>query len=170
MSSVPVEQDWAGACEVPGRISGRCVGHRIVINAPRAVVWDFIGDFEGWAAWNPLYIQTRGRAEAGKVVQFTVAVPGLRLQKGKAQVYTVQPAALLEYGLSNLGGMIKAFRFIEIEELSPTSCSVANGEIMGGPLGLLIVRSVGPKVAQGLEAMNEALKVVAERKWESRPA
>ncbi|MDE8650245.1 SRPBCC domain-containing protein [Novosphingobium album (ex Liu et al. 2023)] len=164
------DDDFAGAGAAPGRIKGRCVGHRVTIEAPPELVWDFIADFEGWGSWNPLYTQTAGAAEPGATIRFTVAVPGLKPHKGSAEVYAVRQNELLEYGVSSLGGMLKALRFVELDEISPTRCAVANAEIMGGPVGLLLSRTVGERVRQGLEAMNLALKAVAERKWRGRPA
>ncbi|PEQ12041.1 hypothetical protein B2G71_14030 [Novosphingobium sp. PC22D] len=133
------------------------------------MVWDFIADFEGWGTWNPLYIETSGPAEVGRTLRFTVVVPGLRPRKARAQVYTVVRDELLEYGLTALAGMLKAFRYVSVEEISPTRCRVDNGEIMAGPVGRLVARSMGHKVRNGLEAMNLALKSVAERKWRGRP-
>lgn len=161
--------DFSGACEEPGRIKGPCVGHRITIEAPPELVWDFIADFEGWKGWNPLYQNTSGHAEEGEQIRFVVHLAGMKPQKAKAQVSRVRQNELLEYGISGLGGLLKTMRFVEIHELSPTRCRVVNGEIMGGPLGRLVSRSLGKKVSQGLKGMNEALKFVAERKWRERP-
>lgn len=153
----------------PGRIRGRCVGHRIEIDAPPELVWDFIVDFEGWDSWNPLYIATSGWADPGQMLRFTVSLDGLKPQKGKARVKTVRANELFEYGISSFGGLLKVHRFIEVEEVSPTRCAVVNGEIMGGPLGALLSRSLGDKVGKGLQGMNKALRKVAERKWNGRP-
>ena len=154
--------------DAPGRISGRCVGHRIEIDAPPELVWDFIADFEGWADWNPLYADTAGRAEPGQRIRFAVKLEGLKPHKGHARVVSLRPNELLEYLTTSLGGLVKAFRFVELEELSPTRCAVVNGEIMGGVMGPAVFRAVGLKVGQGLEGMNHALRKVAELKWHGR--
>lgn len=153
----------------PGRPRGRCVGHRIEIDAPPELVWDFIADFEGWREWNPLYPETEGRAEEGEPLRFTVKLEGLKPRAGAARVVTVRPHQLLEYRVANMGGLVKAFRFVELEEISPTRCVVSNGEILSGPLGRAVARAVGDKVGGGLEAMNRALRKVAELKWNGRP-
>lgn len=170
--SALADEAWqfSGACDDPGRLKGRCVGHRITIEAPPELVWDFIADFEGWQSWNPLYKDTVGIAEEGAEVRFAVHLAGIKPQASKAQIVTVRQHELLEYRLRNLAGLLKVFRYIEIEELSPTRCRVVNGEIMGGPLGSAISKRLGDTVAQGLKGMNEALKLVAERKWRGRPA
>lgn len=155
----------AGADAAPGRIAGACVGHRIEIAAPPELVWDFVADFEGWEDWNPLYIESAGRAEEGATIRFRVALEGMKPQAGKARVLTVSGGELLEYMTTSLGGLLKAFRFVEVEELSPTTCAVTNGEILGGPLGRVVAKGLGDKVGKGLEGMNRALRDVAERKW-----
>lgn len=161
---------FSGACDDPGRLRGRCIGHRITIEAPPELVWDFVADFQGWASWNPLYGDTVGTAEEGQPLRFSVHLAGMKPQKGKATVRKVETDTLLEYAVSNMGGLVKAYRYVEIEEISPVRCRVVNGEIMGGPLGAAVYRAVGAKVGEGLAAMNEALKRVAERKWQGRPA
>ncbi|VWX52796.1 SRPBCC domain-containing protein [Novosphingobium sp. 9U] len=161
--------EFSGACDDPGRLRGRCVGHRITIDAPPELVWDFVADFQGWSSWNPLYGDTVGAAEEGERLRFSVQLAGMKPQKGQAVVRKAEADTLLEYAVSSMGGLVKAYRYVEIEELSPVRCRVVNGEIMGGPLGGLVYRAVGAKVGEGLKAMNEALKRVAERKWRGRP-
>lgn len=151
-------------------MSTHCSERRIEIDAPPELVWDFIADFEGWAEWNPLYVQTSGRAEPGERIRFAVKLEGLKPSKGSATIVTVNPPELLEYAMSNLGGLIKVRRYVAVEEVSPTRCIVVNGESMSGPAGALVYRAVGGKVAKGLEAMNEALRQMAERKWAGRAA
>lgn len=175
MSENEASGTGAGGYELPdaaaapgrgsGRFRGRATGHRIEIAAPPELVWDLVADYEGWPAWNPLYVATRGRAEPGGSLRFTVQLEGLKPQSGTAQVLTVRPGELLEYRIAGLGGLVRNLRFIEIEELSPTRCTVTNGEVIGGPLGGVLFRAMGAKVGRGLEGMNRALRALAERKW-----
>lgn len=166
------EDTWqfAGACDAPGRIRGRCVGHRVTIEAPPELVWDFVADFEGWTSWNPFYSATSGTAEEGGALRFTAHLAGMKPQRCKGRVLSVRQDELFEYEVRKMAGLIQALRFVELEELSPTRCRVANGEIMGGPAGRLVSRMVGEKVTQGLMDMNAALKAVSERKWRGRSA
>lgn len=169
--AVPGEDAWqfAGMCDEPGRIKGRCVGHRITIEAPPELVWDFVADFAGWSSWSRLYAQTHGRAEEGETLRFTAHFAGLKPRQGRAQVCKVVEYELLEYAENCLAGLLRSYRYIEIEELSPTRCRVVNGEIVGGLLAPLVPRAIGAKIAAGLQRMNEALKDVSERKWQGRP-
>lgn len=149
------------SCSSPkGRTGG--VAPSIEIDAPAEAVWKLVHDFAGWGRWNPLYIATSGTAEVGNRVTFTVAVPGMKPAKGSAQVVAVEPNRLLEYGMSNLGGLVRATRHVEITPLGPDRCRVVNGEIMTGLIGTLLARLIGPKVGEGLAAMNAELKRLAE--------
>ncbi len=151
-----------GESNSPARPKGPCAEHCIEIDAPAEAVWEVIKDFDGWARWNPLYIETNGSLQPGQSIQFTVSVPGMKPQKGGATVYSVTPPWLLEYGLVNLGGLLRAFRFVDIHQTGPDRCTVSNGEIMSGPIGQMLGRVLGERVRQGLQGMNEALKKLVE--------
>lgn len=138
------------------------VGHRIEIDAPAEAVWAVIADVDHWGAWNPLYVQASGRPVVGATLAQTIVLEGMKPQQATATVVTVEPGRLLEYAISNLAGLVKAFRYIEIAPLGAGRCAVSNGEIMSGPIGNLLARVVGEKVRKGLQAMNEALKTKVE--------
>jgi hypothetical protein len=168
VSREPSSYELPGCDDMPGRPRGKCLGHRIEIAAPPELVWDFIADFEGWEDWNPLYVESLGRAEPGATIRFKVRLEGMKPQSGAAKVLMMEANERLEYAMSGLGGLLRTYRFVEIDELSPTACTVTNGEIMSGPLGAVVSRALGEKVGRGLAAMNQALRRVAERKWQAR--
>lgn len=151
--------------ETPGRIKGRCFDDVVTIEAPPELVWDFIADFAGWDSWNPLYAQTSGSAEEGETIAFTTSVPGLKPQTVRAEVRAVLPDELLEFTSATRGGLIKSLRYVELDEISPTRCTVTSAQIVGGPLGRFAARALGERIQEGLAAMNLALKSIAERKW-----
>lgn len=125
-------------------------------------VWEIIGDFDGWSSWNPLYVETSGTLRVGEMIRFAVALDGMKPQKGSATVTAVEPAKLLEYQTRAFGGLVRATRYVEVRQLGPGQCTVANGEHMGGPIGPLVYWMLGEKVRKGLQDMNHALKQLAE--------
>ena len=137
---------------------GRCAEHRIAIAAPAEAVWATLIDFTGWGEWNPLYVETAGALLVGTEITMTVQLAGMKPQHARATVRTLEPPALIEYAMSQLGGLLRAFRYIELIPTGAASCRVANGEIMSGPIGKLVARLMGAKVREGLRGMNEALK------------
>lgn len=161
--------EFSGTCDDPARLRGRCIGHRITIDAPPELVWDFVSDFQGWSSWSPLYSETAGTVEEGETLRFGVHLARTKPRKAKAVVRKVEPNELLEYAVSSMGGLVKLYRTIGIEELSPVRCRVANSQIVGGLLGARVFRGVGAKSGDRLKMMNQALKRVAERKWRDWP-
>jgi hypothetical protein len=141
--------------------------HRIGVHAPPEVIWALISDLEGWANWNPLYPQASGDIHIGAPLDMTLALPGEKPQKLRATVLDWVPNEQLHYQITALGGLVRAIRYIEIEALTPESCIVSNGEIMGGLLGPSIARGIQARVYKGLRLMNEALKAQAESRWQA---
>lgn len=152
------------AASKAGRPKGKCSGGYVEIDAPAKLVWGIVGDWQGWGAWNPLYTRTDHEPREGGKIDFTVCVPGMKPMDASATVYTYRSPDCFEYGLSNLGGMLKAFRFVDVEDIAPGKCGVANGEIMSGPIGRIVAGVAGAKVSAGLQAMNAKLKELAEAK------
>ena len=144
---------------------GVCSEHRVGIQTPAEVIWGVIIDLEGWADWNPLYTRASGEIRIGSPLDMTVQLPGMKPQDLKATLLEWVPNEQLHYQIKAAGGLVRATRYIEIEELAPGSCIVSNGEIMGGLLGPTVARSLGGRVYKGLRLMNEALKEQAEARW-----
>lgn len=138
------------------------VGHRIEIAAPATAVWSVIADLNRWGDWNPLYTQASGAPTVGSTLGMTVALEGMKPQQAIATVVAMEPNRLLEYEIVNMGGLVKAFRYIEIVPLGEDRCAVANYEIMSGAVGNVLALAIGGKVGKGLQAMNEALKAKVE--------
>lgn len=144
------------------------VEHRIGVQAPAEVVWELVYDIANWSSWNPLYAEASGTIRIGEKLDLAVVLPGMKPQKAQATVLEWVPNEQLHYQTVSLGGMIRGTRYVEIEELAPESCIVANGEIMGGLLGPTLARSIGGKVYKAIRGMNEALKEQAESRWRAR--
>ena len=67
------------------------------IDAPPAAVWDVLTDGAGWASWNPMITDLRGRLEEGETIRF-----GLRLNRRfaapiSAEVVRVKPGRSLRW-------------------------------------------------------------------------
>jgi hypothetical protein len=146
------------------------IEHRIGVQAPAEVIWELIYDIDRWGDWNPLYPEAGGTIRIGETIGMTVALPGARPQKTRATVLEWVPNEQLHYQSTALAGLVRATRYVEIEQLAPESCIVSNGEIIGGFLGTSVARGVGAKVYKGLRGMDEALKEQAETRWRMRSA
>lgn len=140
------------------RYERHSVCHEIAIDAPVAAVWGTLERFGEWPAWNPLYREARGEFAEGNVLEYTVLLPGMKPQRGRATVLALRPAECVRYQTVSLGGLVRATRFIELRPEGPDRCVLVNGESMGGLFGPLLFRAFGERVRQGLQGMNEALR------------
>jgi hypothetical protein len=143
------------------------IEHRIGVQAPADVIWDMIYDVPGWPAWNPLYVRAEGQIRIGGKLTLE---HGLDVADAKAIEPTVldwTPRELLHWRGAR-AGLIKTIRFIEIDSLDVASCIVSNGELFNGMLVPYLLRGKGGRIRRSFEAMNEALKAEAERRWQAQ--
>lgn len=164
------EPDELARTPAPGDHDGARVECRAAIQASAATVWNILADVDGWSRWNPLYSEASGSILTGDRLLLAVVLPGMKPQKTSATVIASVPNRRLQYQSRGLGGLTRGTRFVEIEETSPASCTIANGEMMGGPIGPLLARLLGDKVRQAIQGMTDALKQVAEASATERPS
>jgi len=151
-----------------GGPGGVRIEHRVGIQTPPDVIWDLIYDLDGWKDWNPLYPEASGQIRIGAPLSLKLAVPGEAVREIQPTVLEWVPREQLHWRLKMLGGLVNNTRYIEIEQLAPASCIVANGELFGGFLGQKVAARMGGKVFKGFEEMSLALKAAAEARWQAQ--
>lgn len=142
--------------------AGCGVEDRVMIAAPAEQVWRVLEGVDAWGSWNPLYVEAAGNLRVGERLAFAVVLAGMKPQRASAVVQTVVPDRFVQYQTSNLGGLIRATRYIALQPTAGEGVEVANGEILSGPIGRLLGRAMGEKVRVGLAGMNAALKIRVE--------
>lgn len=141
------------------------IEHRLGIAAPDHVIWEAIADLSQWGSWNPTYPRAEGRLSIGGAIAMDERLPGSKQVKHiEATLVDWVPDAQLVWKLKPAGG-VRTLRFIEIEKLSDVGCIFANGAIMDGWGARFISRHSRFQLRDGLEAMNEAVKLRAEEMW-----
>jgi len=153
---------------VPPLPRGSISEHKVDIRVPAEFIWQMLEDVSSWSQWNPIYLKASGSIGAGDTIDMSVAIPGMKPTSLSAKVQVAVPNAHLRYGSPSMGGLIRAVRYVEIESTGPESCTVANGESMGGLVGRLIGPKFAPNILEALRQMNEGLKQAAESKWRER--
>lgn len=151
-----------GGAPTPKGPAGFRIEHRIGVQAPAEAIWDVLYDLEGWSAWNPLYPSAEGAIRIGGTLKLTLALPGQPQQVIHPTVLEWVPNEQLHWRSSSMGGLVKAVRYVEIEQLAEASCIVSNGELYSGMMGPSTARRIGRALHRGLREMNEALKARAE--------
>lgn len=133
----------------------------IIIDAPRATVWQVLTQFSAYAAWNPFIVSIKGELVPGASLQTSM------VQKGKKHHFTpvithVKPGEQLEW-LGKLPlGLFKGNHYFHLTSLTATQTRLLHGERFSGLLSTIILGKIGEDTLQGFTQMNQALKLRAE--------
>ena len=144
------------------------IEHRIGVQAPAETIWEVLADIERWAHWNPLYPKAEGRLRIGAPLTLEVALPDRKPQTIRPVIIDWIPNEQIHWRLSAMGGLVRTTRYLEIEKLTETGCIFSNGEIFTGLLGPRVAKSLRPSLRKGFTALGEAVRDLAEARWQSR--
>jgi hypothetical protein len=128
------------------------------IDAPPMAVWAVLADLSRYPEWNPLFREASGQLAAGERITLRAVNPANgRLMTVKAKIVTADPGAELRWASSVPGIMTGEHSFV----LTPLDggTRLAQTEIYGGLLAATV--SV-PRTETSFQALNEALKQLAE--------
>ncbi len=136
----------------------------IIINASANKVWEVLTNFEAYPNWNPFIIEIllEGTLVEGAQLQNTM------LNKGKKNVFKPVVTQLTKtHRFEWLGklplGMFSGRHYFILEELDVHQTRLIHGEKFSGWLMPLLMRMIGEDTMKNFQAMNKALKVVAEK-------
>lgn len=145
------------------------IEHRIGVAAPAEVIWDILADVPGWEAWNPLYSSASGTIRIGEVLNLTRVLRGQKPEAIAPRVLDWVPLEQLHWYSTAGNGLLKALRYIEIEQLDEASCIFSNGELFSGLLGPFAAKRLKGELRAGFAAMGEAMKAQAEAAYAKQP-
>lgn len=135
----------------------------ILINASANRVWNIISDVGSYADWNPFVTSVTGTFEVGRRVRVVTKPP-----KGPAftfRPYVVElerPKELAWHGRFFFDPVFSGHHYMRIEPQGEGVVKFIHGERFGGALVPLLWRSLNSNTRAGFEAMNEAVKKLAE--------
>jgi hypothetical protein len=135
----------------------------IIINAPKEKVWDILSNFASYGEWNPFIIRISGAQAKGSRLAVTL-LNGKKEFAMKPKVISVVPNQYFDWlGSLFIKGLFDGHHYFEIEELSPRQVRFIHGEHFSGILSGMILRSIADETRNNFIAMNNALKVRAEK-------
>lgn len=143
------------------------VSTSVVVDAPRAVVWDVLVSVDRWASWTSVLQHESGGLGVG-------ARPRLRLDPPSGRGYAFRPeitvrdeARTLEWvGRTGPSGVFDGRHRFDLDELDVGATRVRNTERFSGLLAPLLRRvMVDPdEVRHGFDALNDDLRRAAEQR------
>ena len=135
----------------------------IEINAPADTVWAILTDLGQFAAWNPFIPEAEGEIREGARLKVRIAPPGGKAMTFKPTVTRVEPGRAFRWlGHLLLPGLFDGEHIYEISPLAEGGVRFVQREEFRGVLAPLLWKSLETNTRQGFEAMNAALKKLAE--------
>lgn len=134
----------------------------IEIEAPAERVWALLTDFANMPSWNPFIRSVSGEATSGARLSILVAPPGKGAMRFAPTVLSVRPNRELRWlGSLFVKGLFDGEHYFLLEPLNERATRFVQGEnfsgLLVGPLSGAL-----PATRKGFEAMNVALKQLAE--------
>jgi hypothetical protein len=146
------------------------IEHRVGVPASSAAIWDVLSDLGRWKEWNTLYPEIHGLLRIQQKLAIGEAFPGQPDRVIRPMVVDWVPNEQILWALSEMMGLVKRIRYIEIEHLNDehTNCILSNGEVYDGLLGPTVGKARRKWLRKGFEQLNAdvvaRVKAVAEGK------
>ncbi len=144
--------------------SGIRIEHRLGVPAPPEVIWRVISDLEGWSGWNPLYVKAEGALRIGSQLSLTERIEGEHRVIAPTVVDWVPDTQIL-WKLSEMGGLVRRLRYLEIEKLTDEGSIFSNGEDWSGRFARFAGRGRIRLLRRAYEAMGHAVRERAIALW-----
>jgi hypothetical protein len=136
------------------------VHEETVVNAPRALVWKLLSDFDGYDDWNPYIVRARGKARKGAEVELWMEFHEGKLDEFHCDVLDVKVRRKLRWRCRTyLPGVLDREQTFHVLPLGPDRVQL----VYDGRLeGLLQPFTDLDDLKSGYERMTRALKTYAE--------
>ncbi|MEM9074621.1 MAG: SRPBCC domain-containing protein [Myxococcota bacterium] len=131
----------------------------ITIDAPAAVVWDTLTDFDAYPEWNRVILKPRGRVAPGEPFDFAIKVGRLEAPIAARFVRADGTELRWEGPRNRLQAPLgTGSHYFRLEPKGERSTTLIHGEVFGGPLFRLPWRFLGPQLERTYNRLNRAMK------------
>jgi hypothetical protein len=131
----------------------------IEIDAPAALVWSVLLDFDAYLEWNPFVLGIRGLAIPGERLRVSIRPPRARSMTFKPRVLNVASGRELRWrGRFLLPGLFDGEHYFKLDPIGPCRVTFIHGEAFSGLLVGLAKDSLLESTGEGFDEMNRALK------------
>ena len=131
----------------------------IEIDAPAALVWSVLLDFDAYFEWNPFVLGIQGLAVPGERLHVSIRPPGCRSMTFKPRVLNVVDGRELRWlGRFLLPGLFDGEHCFRLEPIGASRVRFVHGEAFSGLLVEHAEGSLLESTREGFDEMNRALK------------
>jgi hypothetical protein len=135
----------------------------IEINARAERVWQLLTDFDRYSQWNPFIRSISGKPEPNAKLEAFIQPSGARGTKLRPTVLKAEPGRELRWLVQwRIPGMFYGEHYFTIERIEGDKVRFVQNEEFRGLLVPLFLWKFGADIRRGFNAMNAALKKLAE--------
>ncbi len=143
-----------------------CSSDVVEIDAPAHVVWDVISDFSTYPEWNPFCVAVDGAFELGAAIVLHTPHPDHDPDlETREWISAIEEPFHLQYNTGDSIQGVHAVRDQWIEDLGNDRSSYCTIDVFNGEYAQLAYDLQGQWVTDGFNALAQALKVRAEKRW-----
>ncbi len=140
------------------------INTEILIQATPATVWTILTDFETYPKWNPFIKSISGALKVGNKITARIEPPGAKGMTFKPTILALETnKKFMWLGHLWFTGLFDGEHSFELIDNGNGTTTFVQSEKFKGILVPLFKKMLDIKTIQGFEAMNGALKDVAER-------
>ncbi len=136
----------------------------VTIQAPAALVWDILLDFENYSDWNGFCPDIKNESlEMGSAVEMMVNMGG-ELSRQVEYICRIEPGHCIAWAMDNKPeDPVHAVRSQYVKKVSETSCTYVTIDEFAGPEMAGMMKHFAPLVEQGFNRCAYDLKEHAEK-------
>lgn len=135
----------------------------IIIDAPKAQVWNVLMDFAAFPKWNPFIKTISGEQQEGAQLKVEIQAPDQQPMTFTPQILQCEQEKEFRWlGKLWMKGLFDGEHYFRLEAISAQQTRFIHGENFSGLLSGIILKMIGDSTLKGFQAMNEALKSRAE--------
>lgn len=134
------------------------------IEAPAERVWQILTDFARYPEWNPFIRRIDGEPSRRAALELLIQPDGARPRRFRPRIVTFRPPKELRWrARARLPGLFQGEQRFVVEQLGPHRSRLFHEQRVRGLLVPLLRARLEEPVRRGFDAMNLALKQIAER-------
>lgn len=137
---------------------------QILINATPQKVWQVLTNFSAYPSWNPFIKKLTGDVEVGRRIKARIEPPNAQGMTFKPLVLAYTPNKEFRWkGNFIIPGLFDGEHIFELVDNGNGTTTFTQAESFSGILVPLFKKMIDGPTTQGFEAMNVALKNLAEQ-------
>lgn len=136
----------------------------IIIDAPLSKVWNILMDHSSYPDWNPFILNISGSTQVGEDLSVSFHQENKKAMVFKPIVLKNETNSEFRWiGHLFVKGLFDGEHYFKLESITAEQTRFIHGENFKGLMAGVLLKMIGKSTINGFNAMNQALKLRAEK-------